>query len=203
MLSIGLTGGIGCGKSTVGRILESLGLARLDTDQISRDLVKKGTPGWSELVTAFGDVILTAEKEIDRKKLGEIVFRDGERRRELERILHPKIWKEVEVHLSRCRKSNRSNVVEVPLLFENDRQHAFDQVWVVACSTKEQVKRLSQRNGWSETETMARIASQMPLAEKIQRADCVIHNDADLASLRRSVEAQWSKTYNESENTAL
>ncbi len=188
---LGLTGGIGCGKSAVGRLLEDLGLRRLDTDLVARKVVEKGTAGLQTVVDQFGSGVLGPEGELDRQALAAIVFEDEQQRKTLERILHPLIWNEVECFLERCRADGKDAVIEVPLLYENGRENRFDQVWVVATTPELQACRLAARNGWSSEEVEARIASQMPLAEKVRRADTVIHNVGTTEELREQVREAW------------
>ena len=193
-MNLGLTGGIGCGKSAVGRHLKQLGLLHLDTDIVARDVVKPGTPGLAQVVERFGASILTSSGELDRAQLGEIVFSDPSERKALEQILHPLIWTKVSSFLKAAILEGADSVVEVPLLYEKGRQDTFDQVWVVATTKELQIERLAKRNGWSSEEARARIRSQMPLQEKIELADRVIWNNGDLQDLERTVTAAWAET---------
>ncbi len=188
---LGLTGGIGCGKSAVGRLLEELGVKRLDTDLVARRVVERGTPGFRAIVEHLGSEVLNSEGELDRQALAAIVFEDEQQRKALERILHPLIWDEVEKFVERCQAERHHAVIEVPLLFENSREDRFDEVWVVATTPELQASRLAARNGWSAEEIEARIASQMPLAEKIRRADVVIHNIGTAEELKEQVREAW------------
>lgn len=181
--SIGLTGGIGCGKSAAGRILGRLGLRRLDTDVVARDVVLPGSAGLTQLVECFGTGVLSPDGTLDRAKLGELVFADPGARKELEEILHPLIWQRVLEFLNESRAQEKDCVVEVPLLFENERQAAFDEVWVVAASPEVQRARIKERSGWSDQEISRRLESQMPLEEKCRRADRVIWNNGALEKL--------------------
>ncbi|MCA9778783.1 MAG: dephospho-CoA kinase [Candidatus Eremiobacteraeota bacterium] len=190
---IGLTGGIGCGKSAVGRALEELGLKRLDTDLVAREVVDLGTPGLQAVVEMFGMGVLTREGELDRRALAAVVFQDPGQRKQLERLLHPLIWERVEKFIEGCRAAGNHAVVEVPLLFENGREASFDTVWVVATSPELQRVRLAERNGWSPSEVEARVASQMPLSEKIDRAGIVIHNEGTPEDLMVQVREAWQR----------
>lgn len=190
---IGLTGGIGCGKSTVGKILEELGLRRLDTDQVARNVVEPGSEGLAAVVEAFGSSVLNSDGSLDRGAVGTIIFADGLKRKLLEGLLHPLIWNEIETFVSDCRREGHHAVIEVPLLFENRRQDKFDSVWVVATSSELQKARLHKRNGWSEQEIESRIASQMPLDEKVERADTVIWNIGSPAALKQTVQEAWQR----------
>jgi len=191
--SIGLTGGIGCGKSKVAECLEQLGLRRLDTDRVAREVVEPGTEGLRRLVAEFGPAVLLADDSLDRKRLAQIVFADAEKRERLERILHPLIWERVETFLKDCKSRGDHSVTEVPLLFENQRRSTFDTVWVVATTPELQKHRLAERNQWSDAEIESRIASQMPLKEKIQLADQVLMNTDTLDALCAQVDKLWSR----------
>ena len=177
----------------MGRLLEELGLKRLDTDLVARQVVEPGTPGLRAIVDRFGPEVLNPRKELDRQALAKIVFDDEQQRKALERILHPLIWDEVEQFVERCQVDRHHAVIEVPLLFENRREDRFDEVWVVATTPELQARRLATRNGWSADEVRARISSQMPLAEKIQRADVVIHNVGTIEELKERVRQAWQR----------
>jgi dephospho-CoA kinase len=189
---LGLTGGIGCGKSAAGKHLASLGLAHLDTDQVAREVVAPSTKGLDRLTEVFEETIILPDGSLDRKRLAQLVFADPRKKKKLEDVLHPLIWHRVESFLARCHEEGRHAVVEVPLLFENRRQDAFDRVWVVATSPELQRARLALRNGWSNSEIEARIASQMPLQEKIALADAVLHNTGSLEALHAQIEQLWA-----------
>jgi dephospho-CoA kinase len=190
---IGLTGSVGCGKSAVGTTLEDLGLKRLDTDQIARSVVGKGTPGLAAVIEAFGSGVLNPDETLNRSAVGEIVFNNEAKRKLLESTLHPLIWSQVEAFVSHCRKNGEHAVIEVPLLYENERQELFDKIWVVASSPELQRARLRGRNGWTEQEIEARITSQMPLQQKIDRADTVIWNNGTVAELEDKVREAWRR----------
>ena len=130
---------------------------------------------------------------MDRGAVGTIIFADGLKRKLLEGLLHPLIWNEIETFVSDCRREGHHAVIEVPLLFENRRQDKFDSVWVVATSSELQKARLHKRNGWSEQEIESRIASQMPLDEKVERADTVSWNIGSPAALKQTVQEAWQR----------
>ena len=184
---IGLTGGIGCGKSTAARILEKMGFRRLDTDQVARQVVEPESEGLRRLVGLFGNSILQNDGRLDRAALGKRVFASESDRKALEALLHPLIWSEVQSFLAKAERDTANALVEVPLLFENRREEEFDQVWTVAASEKLQFQRLRERNGWSDPEIAARLASQMPLSKKRELADRVFENDGDLKSLEKQL----------------
>ena len=177
----------------MGRALEELGVKRLDTDQVAREVVDRGSPGLQAVVEQFGAGVLSPEGELDRQALAAIVFQDLRQRKQLERLLHPLIWERVEKFVERCRAAGNHAVVEVPLLFENGRETDFDAVWVVATTPELQRLRLAERNGWSPSEVEARVASQMALSEKIDRADTVIHNDGTPEDLVEQVREAWQR----------
>lgn len=191
---IGLTGGIACGKSTVGRLLESLGLVRVDADQIAREVVSPGSQGLAEIVRTFGDACLTPTGALDRAYLGRRVFESKEERARLEAILHPRIWHELSAAMERASVEARETVVEIPLLFENGRDSHFRTIWVVAAGRGLQVSRLNERDGLTSQESEQRIASQLDVWEKAKRASFVIVNDGKLEDLKEQVDrglAQW------------
>lgn len=185
--SIGLTGGIGCGKSAAGLILSRLGLHHLDTDLVAREVVLPGTPGLDKVVKRFGKEVLTSDGFLKRAKLAEIIFSDPNARHDLESILHPLIWDRVRNFLVSNSQAGRDCVVEVPLLFENSRESEFDCVWVVAATPEIQRQRIRERNGWSDEEIERRLQSQMPLEEKCHRADLVLWNNGDITDLEHQL----------------
>ncbi len=186
---IGLTGGIGCGKSAAGRILGDLGLRHLDTDVVAREVVLPGSSGLAQVVERFGEAVLRGDGTRDRAKLAERVFADPQAKKQLEEILHPLIWKRVLEFLSQNRAAGYDCVVEVPLLFENERESTYDEVWVVAASPEIQRKRIKERSGWSDQEIFRRLENQMPLEEKCRRAARVIWNDGLIEELEDGLRA--------------
>lgn len=187
LYSLALTGGIACGKSTVGAILESLGLVRVDSDQIARDLVRPGTAALEEIVERFGTTVLLADGCLDRPALGRIVFSDSAARKDLERILHPKIWAVMGAHMERAAGLAQETVFEIPLLFENGNEGRFGEVWVVAVTPETQLRRLMARDGVGQEQAQARLDSQMSVQEKARRATFVISNDGDRENLQTQI----------------
>lgn len=189
MKRIGLTGGIGCGKSTVLGILRELGAEIVDTDQIAREVVAPGTSGLRAIVAEFGRDMLRPDGSLDRDRLAKRVFGDRAARTRLEAITHPRIrralaWRFAKLALRRASVV----VVEAPLLFETGGERRFDETVAVIADEPTVYARLRRRNGWSDEEIAARLASQLPLAEKARRATHVIDNSGDLASTRARIE---------------
>lgn len=188
MKTIGLTGGIATGKSTVGSILTELGIPVYNTDQLSHDAIRKGTSLYREILARWGQELLGEDGEIDRKRLGKIVFADAAERRRLEAMIHPVVIAEVQRLISEGRQRGEPVLVfEVPLLFEVNLEGMFDQVWVVSLPLEEQLNRLMHRDGLSRTDAMKRINAQMPLSVKEGKADVVINNQYDLAQVRQQI----------------
>lgn len=190
MILFGLTGGIASGKSTVGGFLRARGIPLIDADAVAREVVAPGTEGHALVVAAFGPSIVDREGAIDRKALGAIVFADASARQRLNAIVHPRIGArtlerrgeiEAEGHALAC--------YEAALLVENGLADAFRPLVVVAVSAEIQIARCMARDGLSRSEAMARIASQMPLAEKLALADHVIDNGGTLAETEAQTDA--------------
>jgi dephospho-CoA kinase len=186
---VGLTGGIASGKSTVGRLFREFGVPVVDADAIAREVVAKGTPGLAEVLRAFGPEILDEDGALDRKKLGRIVFADPKKRKVLESITHPRIAaRSMEELAALAQRGEPYGIYEAALLVENGVHRRLAALIVVAASEDAQVRRIRERDGLSEEEARARIAAQLPLADKIAAADHVIWNDSDLAALRARTE---------------
>jgi len=192
MKVIGLTGGIGSGKSTVSQFLAELGATIIDADKIGHEVLKPDTEVWREVVVTFGKQIVTANGTIDRKKLGTIVFSNPEARAQLNQIMHPRIYEMVKAQLAEYqRQGTNVVVVEAPLLVEADWTLLVDEVWVTTAAEDTVLKRLRERTGLSEAESQARIRSQLPPEEKIKSADVVIDTDCDLDELKAKVRELW------------
>lgn len=189
MITIGLTGGIATGKSTVSNILRQHGARIIDADQIAREVVEPGQPAWEKIVSYFGQDILLPDNTIDRKRLGKIVFADATARQALNSFTHPAIINRIREILDGWRDdAGVLAVVDAPLLLEAGMEFLVDEVWVVATSTEIQLERLMRRDKLSREEALQRLAAQMPLAEKISRATRVIDNSGSLAETTRQVE---------------
>ena len=185
---IGLTGGIATGKSTVSRILVQRGHAVVDADQLARDVVKAGTDGYQAVVQAFGPDAVAPNGELDRKKIGAIVFRDKSKLDLLESIIHPRVKKLAQTKREELAFEGRKLAFyDVPLLFEKSMKPLFDHVVVVACRPEVQLERLIKREGLSEEEAKRRISAQLPIIDKVKLADAVIRNDGSVGDLEKAV----------------
>ncbi len=191
---IGLTGGIGTGKSTVARILKDLGLKLIDADQIGHEFLTSGTKVYNQLVKSFGEKILRPDGEIDREVLGGLVFSDAKKRQILNNLTHPAIREEIIEKIEESRGRGEDVVVEIPLLFEAKMESLVDEVWVVVASSQTQIQRVMIRGSLSRTEAIQRISTQMPLEQKKALADVVINNEGTLEDLRAKVEQSWIAT---------
>jgi dephospho-CoA kinase len=190
---IGLTGGIGSGKSVVGGMLAELGARVIDTDKVGHRVYTPGSEGFTRIVATFGRGVVAADGTIDRKKLGAIVFGDAERRSALNAIVHPLIFGEIMREISEIRHGGfeGSIVLEAPILVEAKGTGLVDQIWVVAAPPDVIRKRLEQPRAMTRAEIDARVAAQLDDAERRRHADVVLENDGDLANLRKVVEAAW------------
>lgn len=193
MLNVGLTGGIASGKSVVASMFARKGALHLDFDRIAHEVIEPHTDVWHAIINNFGSEILREDKTINREKLGEIVFRDHEKLKLLNSIVHPAaitIW---EKRLKKIKEENPTAVVisSVPLLFEINMQGAFDVVIVVYASPEEQIRRLMHRNGYSLEQAKARLNSQLPIDEKTKLADIVINNNGSLEEAEKIVDTVW------------
>ena len=192
MKVIGLTGGIGSGKSTVSRFLAELGAVIIDADKVGHEALKPDTELWREVVSAFGRQILTPGGDIDREKLGEIVFSNPDSLLRLNRIMHPRLYAVVKAQLEECRQQGIEVVVlEAPLLIEAGWTSLVDEIWVTVASEATVLRRLQERTGLSEPESLARIRSQLSSMERVRYADVTIDTDGELDELRARVEKQW------------
>ncbi len=188
MKTIGLTGGIATGKSTVGSILAELGIPVYSADKLAHDAIRQGTPVYWQILSRWGREVLKEDGEIDRKRLGNIVFSDEAERRMLEGMIHPVVIDEIKRLICEGKQKGEPVMVfEVPLLFEVNLEGMFDLVWVVSLPPEEQLKRLMQRDGLTRAEAERRIQAQIPLAIKEGKADAVINNQYDLGRVREEI----------------
>jgi len=194
MKVIGLTGGIGSGKSTVSRFLAELGAVILNADEVGHKAFKPDTEIWRKVVAAFGRQILTPDGNIDRKKLGDIVFGNPESLSRLNQIMHPRMYALVKAQLEEYRRQGmRVVVLEAPLLLEAGWTSLVDEVWVTTSPEATVLKRLEERTGLSQAESLTRIRSQLPSAERVRHADVVINTDCDLDELKSKVKELWQR----------
>jgi dephospho-CoA kinase len=192
MLKVGLTGGIGAGKSEVSRLLVECGAVLIDADRIAREVVEPGTPGLAAVVAAFGDEVLAADGSLDRPKLGSIVFADQDRLGVLNSIVHPLV-RDRSRALEEAAAEDAVVVHDVPLLTENGLAPLYDLVIVVDADPATQLDRLVRLRGMAEEDARARMAAQATREQRREIADIVIDNDVPLEDLRRRVEEVWAE----------
>jgi dephospho-CoA kinase len=190
---IGLTGGIATGKSTVAGMMEDLGARLIDADAVSREVVAVGEPAWQEIVTAFGAGVLSPDRSVDRRLLGDAVFGRPEALRRLNDIVHPRVIARIEERVRSFRNCPDAPalVVVAPLLIEAGICGLVDEIWLVTLDRDEQVNRLMRRDHFSVRQATDRLMAQMPQEEKVKYAHHLIDNSGDLAHTRRQVEALW------------
>lgn len=193
MKTIGLTGGIGSGKSAVSAMLGELGAWVIDADKVGHDIYRPDMEAWRQVVAAFGAEILAADRSIDRKKLGGIVFGNDEALARLNAIVHPLMFDEIgrRIAAKRAAGFRRPIVVEAAVLIEANWLPLTDVVWVVETPRAAVVARVAAQRGLPARDIEARIASQLSDAERRRHADLVIRNGGSLEALRRQVEAAW------------
>lgn len=193
MLTVGLTGGIAVGKSTVMRTLAELGAVCFDADAIARSVVEPGRPALAAVVRAFGPSVLADDGTLDRAALGEIVFANPERRRELEAILHPPIIAEQDRLIDEVRATSPGAIVivDAALMIESGGYRRFDELVVVHCAPEIQRERLMARSGLTAEEADRRISAQMPQHEKLKYATIAIDTGGTLDDTRQRTEAAW------------
>lgn len=190
---IGLTGGIGSGKSVVGGMLAELGAYVIDTDKVGHRVYTPGSEGFGRIVETFGHEVVAADGTIDRKKLGAVIFADAEQRGALNAIVHPLIFREILREVGEQRQAGFTGpiVLEAPILVEAKGTGLVEQIWVVAAPPDAVRARLTASRAMTSAEIEARVAAQLDDAERRRHADVIIENDGDLANLRKVVEAAW------------
>ncbi len=192
MFVIGLTGGIGTGKSEVCGILSTLGAVVINADLVGHEVYRPQTEGWHRIVETFGKDVLGPTGAIDRKKLGAIVFSDAEALERLNAIAHPRIYASIEERIAELKREGRAvTVVEAALLIEANWTPLVDEVWVVVSDEQNVIDRLKNRH-LDHASIRARISAQMPQRERVNHGDVVIDNNGNLAALTRSVEQLWA-----------
>ena len=192
---IGITGGIGAGKSSASAILGELGAEVIDADKAAHQVYLPDTPAWREIVEAFGEEVLAADRTVDRRKLGPKVFTDPDALQTLNRIMHGKIFAYIQGQIAYIRRTEAARVVavEAAVLLEAGWQALVDQLWVVVAPVEAAIARLRDDRGVPEDQARARIAAQMSNDERIAHADTVIHNAADLDALRGAIATAWQR----------
>jgi dephospho-CoA kinase len=192
VLLVGLTGGIGSGKSTVARLLEKRGAVVFDADLLAREAVAPGTPGHAAVIERFGADVLAPGGELDREALASIVFADPSARRDLEQIVHPEVRRLFAEGSEAYGDTDRVVVFSAPLLVESGMHTAFEILVVVSATVATQIERLMRQRGMSEASIRARIDAQAPLEDKAAVADFIVDNEGSLDELESQVERLWN-----------
>lgn len=185
LLRIGLTGGIGSGKSTACRIFSDLGVPVIDADQIAHKLTAKGQPAYQAILLAFGHEVIRSDGELDRNKIREIIFNDDTARLKLEGILHPLIYNEIDKQISRIDQGYC--IICIPLLIETGATDKVNRILVIDASVEQQIKRASARDGMDQNTITKIINTQVPRNERLKIADDIINNDGDMESLKKQI----------------
>ena len=193
MLLVGLTGGIGSGKSTVARMLEKRDAVVFDADVLAREVVEPGTPGHAAVIERFGANVLAPGGELDREALASIVFADPAARRDLEAIVHPEVRRRFAEGSEAYRDTDRIVIFSAPLLVETGMHSAFDVLVVVSASTATQIDRLMRDRGMSEDTVRSRIAAQATPEARAEVADVLMDNEGSLEELEQRDERLWSE----------
>jgi dephospho-CoA kinase len=195
MLSVGLTGGIASGKSTVAQMLVHLGAHLIDFDKLAHEVQKPEKPAWKELIGHFGKGILNQDEIIDRVKLAQIVFADKKELKALNNIVHPHVFNLWQKRLDKIKSKEEHAIVlsDIPLLFEGKTQNLFDLTILVLISPEEQIRRLMARNSISREEAQVRLKNQMPIDKKIKFADIVIENKDTHTQTEKTVAKVWKE----------
>lgn len=194
-LIIGLTGGIASGKSTVSKMLVDLGIPVIDADIEARLAVEQGETAYNDIVRYFGQEILSPNGNINREKLGSIVFHDEEKRKALNSFVHPAVRARMLARVEDAKKTGEKAIVlDIPLLIEGNLQYMADKILLVYVNEETQLQRLMERNQFSEEEALARMNSQMSIDEKIKHADKIIDNNGTIAETKQQlmqILAEW------------
>ena len=194
MKRIGLTGGIATGKSHVRAVFEALGVPTIDADVLARDAVAPGSAVFEAVKARFGPSVLDSRGGLDRRKLGDLVFADAQARKDLEKIIHPGVVEAIERWFTSLdAQAHPFAIADVPLLYEAGREKDYDAVIVTACESATQIRRVVARDGISEAEAKQRIAAQLPLSEKVSRADYVIKTDGLVANTNAQVHEVYKR----------
>ncbi len=192
MTVIGVTGNLGSGKSTVCQVLAKLGATIIDADELAHKTYKPHSQTWQELINTFGKDILKANEEIDRQKLGQIVFSHPDALAKLNQIVHPRAYRMAQEKIEDYhRQGAKAIVVEATLLIEAGWTDLVNKVWLVVAPENVAIQRLTQHEGINEAQTLTRLKAQMPAEEKMKYADEVIYNDGDIPQLEAKVTKLW------------
>ncbi len=195
MLTIGLTGGIGSGKSTVAKMLAELGAPSFDADKVGHDIYLPGAPAYHDVIAAFGNAIVAPDGTIDRKKLGPIVFADPAQLKRLEAIVHPRMFERMGQMVAemRARGVTAPIVIEAAILIEAHWQPLFDEIWLVVAPRDKVVQRVEAERGLKPEQTEARIKAQLPDEERRKHASIVIDNSGTIEELRIKLGKLWGE----------
>ncbi|SRR5579875_288240 len=195
MLTIGLTGGIGSGKSTVARMLAELGAPSFDADKVGHNIYSPDGPAYHDVIAAFGRGILAPDGTIDRKKLGPIVFADPAQLKRLEAIVHPRMFDRMREMVAEMRAQGVTApiVIEAAILIEAHWQPLFDEIWLVVAPRQQVLRRIEAERGLKPEQTEARIKAQLPDEERRKHASLVIDNSGTIEELRTQVNSLWQQ----------
>ena len=194
MQRVALTGGIATGKSHVLAVFTALGVPTIDADILAREAVAPGTTGFEAVKARFGPSILDPTGALDRRKLGDIVFADAQARRDLEAIIHPAVVAAIDRWFTGLEGAAAGfAIADIPLLFETGREHQYDIIIVTACELQTQIRRLIARDRVTDTEARQRISAQLPIEEKVRRADYLIRTDGMVAETNAQVHAVYQR----------
>ncbi|MBI2495422.1 MAG: dephospho-CoA kinase [Candidatus Omnitrophica bacterium] len=202
MVVIGVTGGVGTGKSTVAGMFKRLGAVVLDADRLAHEAMEPKRLAWRRIVKAFGEGILNDDQTVNRRRLAALVFQDEQSRRRLEGIVHPQVGRAIRRELHRLRRSRRVRavVLDVPLLVEAGAHGLVEVLVVVTAPPGVQRKRLQEKFGWSDEEMTARLAAQWELSAKVALADQVVDNSDGVDATRAQVKRIWNQLVRHSSN---
>lgn len=196
MKIIGLTGGIATGKSTVSKIIKGKYYPVIDADLVSREVVEINEPAYKDIVNTFGDVILLPDKNIDREKLGSIIFNNEKARKTLNDVVHPRIYGRIKEYIQKYQNEEYNLIfIDIPLLIESKddlekEDIEFDEIWLVYANKEQQIKRLKERNNYTNEEAFSRINSQMDIEDKRKHCDRIIDNTKNIKYTIQKVEKE-------------
>lgn len=185
MLKIGLTGGIGSGKSTVCAQFQSLGVNIIDADQIAKALVAPGLPAFTQIIAQFGKEFRKTDGNLDRDKLRNLIFSDKEKKQQLENILHPLVYQQIDIEIQGS--TSPYCIIAVPLLLETQQAQLFDRILVIDCSIEVQIQRVESRDQLNRAQILSIIASQIPREQRLQQANDIIDNSTSTTQLAEQI----------------